>query len=123
MDLVVARVDASRMSTMPHPASVTATKPLDRPVTASFVPPSRAGFTIGSILGATHLAWAFLVAVGWAQPLRDFIWRLNFIESTDTVAPFEFTNALILVLFTSGTGFALGWVLAAIWNWRGAVRR
>jgi len=56
--------------------------------------------------------------------LRDVFTRLvPVLESTDTVAPFEFTNALILVLFTSGTGFALGWVLAAIWNWRGAVRR
>jgi hypothetical protein len=121
---VIRRVpDPAVMSTMPHPASVTATKPLDRPVTVSFIPPARAGFTVGLLLGATHLAWAFLVAVGWAQPLRDFIWRLNFIESSETVAPFEFTNALLLVLFTTGLGFAIGWLIAAIWNWRGAVRR
>jgi hypothetical protein len=60
--------DPAVMSTMPHPASVTATKPLDRPVTASFIPPSRAGFTVGLLLGATHLAWAFLVAVGGGPP-------------------------------------------------------
>lgn len=111
------------MSTMPHPATVTATKPLDRPVTMSFVPPARAGFTLAVVLGATHVAWAFLVAVGWAQQLRDFIWRLNFIEPTETVAPFEFTNALLLVFMSSGLGFAIGWGIAAIWNWRGAARR
>ena len=75
------------------------------------------------LLGGTHLGWSFLVAVGWAQQLLDFLYRLNFLKPVDEVLPFSAGTALMLVLVTSAIGFATGWALAATWNRLGASRR
>ena len=32
----------------------------------------KAGITFGALLGVSHLSWAMLVALGWAQPLMGF---------------------------------------------------
>jgi hypothetical protein len=110
------------MSTMPHTSAVVSSPPLERAPVAGHVVPRRAGLALAILLGGTHLGWAFLVAVGWAQPLLDFLYRLNFVEPGDTVLPFSAGTALMLVFVTSAIGFALGWCLAAVWNRLGATR-
>lgn len=74
------------------------------------------------LLGGSHLGWSFLVAVGWAQQLLDFLYRLNFVKPVDEVLPFNAGTALMLVFVTSAIGFATGWALAVTWNRLNAVR-
>jgi hypothetical protein len=83
---------------------------------APFVHPVRAGLALGIVLGATHLLWSFLVAVGWAQPLADFLFRINFVEPSYTVTSFAAGTAVMLVAVTFAMGFATGWVVARVWN-------
>jgi hypothetical protein len=110
------------MSTLPHPSSVVSAPPLERAPAAGFVVPRRAGITLAVLLGGTHLGWSFLVAVGWAQPLLDFLYRVNFVKPVDEVLPFNAGTALMLVFVTSAIGFALGWALAAVWNRLGTAK-
>jgi hypothetical protein len=35
--------------------------------------PKKSGVVLGSLVGGWHLLWTIIVAVGWGQPLIDFI--------------------------------------------------
>lgn len=76
----------------------------------------RTGLAVGAFLALSHLAWAAVVAARLAQPLLDFIFRLHFITPAFTVGAFDAGTAALLVLVTGGIGFAVGLVLALIWN-------
>jgi hypothetical protein len=76
----------------------------------------KAGLALGSILGLWHLTWSLLVAVGFAQVLIDWIFRLHFIQPPYTIAPFRFGLAVTLIAVTTAIGYVFGWLLAAIWN-------
>ena len=78
--------------------------------------PVKAGLAFGLFLGAWHAFWSILVATGLAQTLIDFVFWLHFIRPVFVLDPFEPLRALVLVLFTGGVGFVLGYVLAVIWN-------
>ena len=108
------------MSTLPHPSSIVS--PLQRSSIAGLILPRRAGIAVAVLLGGIHLGWSFLVAVGWAQPLLDFLYRLNFVRPVDEVLPFNAGTALMLVLVTAMTGFATGWAFATVWNRIGTPR-
>ena len=82
----------------------------------SSLDPISAGISLGALFGALHLGWALLVAVGWAQPLMDFIFRLHFIRPVYAITPFDLGSAALLVLITALSGFAMGYVFAALWN-------
>lgn len=110
------------MSTMPQTAAIPSTTPRERTDTAGVVSPRRAGLALGILLGASHLGWSFLVAVGWAQPLLDFLYRVNFIASSDEVQPFSAGTAVMLVFVSAGMGYGVGWLAARIWNRLGMVR-
>ena len=77
---------------------------------------NKAGLAVGLLLGGWHLLWSLLVLVGWGQPLIDFVLWMHMIHLLYVVGPFELIAAVVLVLLTSLTGYALGWVLAYIWN-------
>lgn len=113
---------AVRMSTMPHPSSVTSTTPLERTEAAGAVAPRRAGVALAILMAASHLGWSFLVAVGWAQPLLDFLYRINFIQSSDEVQPFSAGTAVMLVFVSAGMGYGVGWFAARVWNRVAGVR-
>lgn len=80
------------------------------------ISPWRTGLVFGALLGLGHLAWAVLVAVGWAQALIDFILRIHFIELPVRIAPFDISTAALLVVVTSAIGWIGGAVLALLWN-------
>lgn len=80
------------------------------------VNPHRVGLVLGSLLAVLHIAWAFFVAVGWAQPLVNFVTRLHFFESPSTVAPFVLGEAAMLVILAGMFGYLIGFVFGTLWN-------
>jgi hypothetical protein len=78
--------------------------------------PNRAGLTLAAVLGGWHLGWALLVALGWAQPVIDFILRLHFIQPVYVVGEFSAAIAAALVAVTALIGYAGGFTAAALWN-------
>ena len=77
------------------------------------------GITVGIFAALLHLLWAILVAAGIAQTSLDWIFPMHFINSIYTVAPFNFTNTIILVVLGLVGGYICGWILGAIYNWAG----
>lgn len=78
--------------------------------------PVRAGLVFSAVLALWHLAWATLVGLGWAQAVLDFILRLHFIDLDLKIAPFNLGTAAALVAVTGLIGFAVGAILAIVWN-------
>lgn len=70
----------------------------------------------GLLVGGMHLVWALIVASGLAQLLLDFIYGLHFLNNPFTVNPFDLTNAIILVIFTTVVGYIVGWAGTWLWN-------
>ena len=79
--------------------------------------PMNVGFALGLFIGGWHLLWSVLVALGFAQPLIDFVLQLHMIDLPLTVVPFDLISAIELVLFTGVVGFGAGYVFAVLWNW------
>ncbi len=78
--------------------------------------PQKTGLALGMLLGGFHTVWSLLVALGWAQPLVDFIFWAHMVRVAYIIEPFSFEQALILIAITTGGGFVLGNIFAAIWN-------
>lgn len=76
----------------------------------------KTALTLGATVGFWHLIWVLFVAVGFAQPLIDFISRVHFLESHSIVAPFNFMTAIALVVVTFCVGYIFGFIFATIWN-------
>jgi hypothetical protein len=75
------------------------------------------GLVVGSFLGTVHLVWSILVALGWAEPLMTFIFRLHFIEPPyHQIAPFHIGSAILLIVIASLVGYGAGSLFAALWN-------
>lgn len=80
------------------------------------VNPNKAGLVLGSVAGGWHLAWSLLVALGWAQPVIDFIFWMHFIKPVYVIGPFSLGTAAILVVVTALAGYALGCIAGLLWN-------
>ena len=76
----------------------------------------KVGLALGLLFGFWHLVWVLLVAVGVAQSLLDWVFRLHFIQPVYVINPFSIGTAVVLVIFTSLVGYVLGWVVTAIWS-------
>jgi hypothetical protein len=76
----------------------------------------KAGFVLGLFLGMWHAGWAVLVALGWAQPLLDFILWAHFVKVPVEIEPFAISRASILVGATAIVGFLTGWIIGLVWN-------
>lgn len=78
--------------------------------------PVRLGLILGLFLALFNLAWAALVAIGWAQPLMNFIFWAHFITPPYHVEPFALPQAIILISFVFAMGLMWGIVGGWIWN-------
>lgn len=78
--------------------------------------PIRAGLVFAMLLGGYHLMWSLLVAIGWAQALIDFIFRIHFIKPVYVIEQFNAGTALLLVAVTSAIGYIVGWSFGVLWN-------
>ncbi len=75
------------------------------------------GLALGGAMGVWHFTWSVLVAIGWAQYLIDWIFRFHFIRPPYIITPFAPELAIALIIVTTGLGYLIGWLLAALWNW------
>ena len=80
------------------------------------ISPSKAGLVLAVLFGGWHLIWAMLVAMHWAQPLIDFIFRLHFITPVYVVGAFNLATAALLIAVTALIGLVIGFVFALVWN-------
>ena len=76
----------------------------------------KVALVFGAVTGGFHLCWAILVALGWAQPIIDFIFWAHFIKPIYLIEPFELNRAVILLVLTATVGFVLGAAFALVWN-------
>lgn len=81
------------------------------------VNPNKAGLVLGTLIGAWHLIWGVLVAVGWAQAILNFVFWIHFLAPPFSVQQFQPGLALILILVTGAIGYVMGYVLGVLWNW------
>lgn len=80
------------------------------------VNPIKAGVAFGVLLGFFHFCWALLVALGWAQPLMDFVFWMHFLQPVFVIQPFSLPAAAALIIFTFIVGFVTAFLFAAVWN-------
>lgn len=78
--------------------------------------PHQVGLVFGGFLGIAHAFWAVLVAVGFAQTLLDWVFRLHFLSNPYTISPFDLGTAATLVIVTSLVGYTAGWVFGSLWR-------
>ncbi len=79
--------------------------------------PLRSGLVFGSLFGLWHLCWSLLVAMGWAQPVIDFVFWMHFIKSVYVVQPFNPLTAIVLIVVTAFLGSIIGFIFGVFWNW------
>ena len=76
----------------------------------------RASLVLGAVLGGWHLCWLALVAIGWAQPVINFIFWVHFLKPVYFVEAFDISRAIVLILVTAGIGYAIGATFAFLSN-------
>ncbi len=75
------------------------------------------GLVFGSVAGLGHLVWSVIVAMGLAQPLVDFIFKVHFITNQPIIAAFSYKKAGALIVIAVLIGYAVGNIVGMIWNW------
>ncbi len=78
--------------------------------------PTKTAFSVAAFLAGFHFVWAVLVALGWGQPLMDFVFWAHMINMSFVVGPFDLSAAMTLVVMTWFFGYVFGLAFARIWN-------
>ncbi len=86
---------------------------------ADQINPKRAAITLGTLAAVLHILWAIVVASGLGQQLVTWKLGIHFLNNPYTVATFNALTAIVLIVAAFAGGAALGWMLAAVWNWAG----
>lgn len=76
----------------------------------------KTALSVGAFLAGWHLIWSILVALGWGQPIIDFVLWAHMIHMTYIVGPFDALAAGTLIVLTAAVGYAFGYAFALIWN-------
>jgi hypothetical protein len=80
------------------------------------VNPNKVGLVIAALIGGWHLVWSLLVAIGWAQPIIDFIFWAHMIKPVYFVKSFDSLAAVTLITIMGVIGYIFGFFGAVIWN-------
>lgn len=78
--------------------------------------PNKVGLVIAALIGGWHLIWVILIALGLAQPLINFIFWAHMIRSVYIIEPFNPVAAITLLVITSISGYAFGFIGGSLWN-------
>ncbi len=76
----------------------------------------KVALTLATLMGGLHLVWSILVALHWAQPLLNFIFKVHMIKAVFLVDDFNLGLALLLIIVTAIIGYVVGYIFATIWN-------
>ncbi len=76
----------------------------------------KVGLVLGSFIGLVHLVWSVLIALGFAQPLLDFIYSMHSLNNPFMVASFDMMRSIELIGITFVIGNIVGYVFATLWN-------
>jgi hypothetical protein len=74
------------------------------------------GLVFGAFLALWHACWSTLVALGWAQPVINFVLWAHFMKLPIQIDPFDIARAAILVGVTFVAGLTIGWIIGLFWN-------
>lgn len=80
------------------------------------IKPNKVGLVIAALVCGLHLLWAILVAVGWAQPLINFLFWAHMIRPVYVIGPFDAVAAGTLLAITFFSGYLFGYVGGSLWN-------
>lgn len=78
---------------------------------------NKLGLTLGIFCALLHLVWALVVLAGVAQGFLDWIFPMHFLDSVYSVTGFNAISALMLVVLALISGYVMGYVLGALWNY------
>lgn len=78
--------------------------------------PAKTALTVGVFVGALHVVWSALVALGWAQALVDFKLRMHMVSMPVVVSAFDLSTAVMLVVVATIAGYIVGNIFARVWN-------
>lgn len=78
--------------------------------------PQATGLVVGTFAVVMHLIWLVLIATGLAQVWVDFVYSIHFLNNPFTVATFDITKALTLIIIVFIVGFIIGNIFARVWN-------
>jgi len=75
---------------------------------------NKIGLALGLFLAVVHAVWALMVAIipGPLQSSLNWIFVLHSLEPIWILTPFNFLNAILLVIVTFILGYIFGWVFA-----------
>ncbi len=76
----------------------------------------KCGLTGGLAMAIFHLCWLILVASGFAQAFIDWILQLHMIKPFYVIMPFQWSNAILLLIVTFIAGFLGGAILGGLWG-------
>ena len=77
---------------------------------------NKSGLIFGTFAALMHVIWAVLVALGFAQPLVNFITALHFSDAANVIQPFVLGTALMLIITAFIVGYIIGFIFAAVVN-------
>jgi len=81
------------------------------------VKPNKTGLVFGAFVGGWHVLWVVLVALGWAQPVLNFVFWIHLLKAPFTVEAFNVGIAVLLILVSTAIGYLVGYILGVLWNW------
>lgn len=77
---------------------------------------NKVGLTLGALLALWHLVWGIMVALHWAQPFLNWIYKLHFLNNPFKVGVFNITTTITLMVVTFIFGYIFGWVFVYLWE-------
>ena len=74
------------------------------------------GLVLGSFAALWHLVWVILIALNWAQPLMDFVYKMHSLNNPLVVMQFDLMRSIGLIVIAFIMGNIVGNVFAIVWN-------
>lgn len=77
---------------------------------------NKTGLVLGSFVAFLHLVWSILIALDWAYPLQNFIYKMHSMNNPYVIEPFDIVRSIELIVITFFVGYIAGNVFAFFWN-------